>query len=58
VPLLVDVAAGVDYAVDETTVRVAMTPASGLPPRIWRRADFDPTAPKPATSGGVVVVPR
>jgi hypothetical protein len=57
-PVFIDVAAKADFAVDETPVKVTLAPTSGPPPRIWRRADFDPTAPKPATSGGVVVVPR
>jgi hypothetical protein len=56
-PLLIDVAGKADFAVDQYPVKVSMAPSSTPPPRIWRRADYDPTAPRPATSGGVMVLP-
>lgn len=55
--LIVDVAANTDGKLDAAPIALHLTPLDAAPPRIWRRADYEANAPRPAASSGVLVLP-
>lgn len=44
IPAIVDLAAGVDYCIDPTPLRVELVPSHLPAPKVWRRLDYEPDA--------------